>query len=847
MISLKDILLDSPSSIYSPGIIGGSCAVKTPFLEPGTELEALTAKMGDRTYRYSRPRSPPTSYSVGRGVTTNAGYTSYGGELHAVPTRREVYSTPRANVLPVTTTTYKIQPDSVARASSLHDSSHSSSHRRSTLDSMSRPTLAPPQPRLRPTVHGGAGRSTSPSQSAYRSDNDGDYYAVPASSASSRSHRGHHHHRRHNSATTMDNGDMGARSVPPPRIRAGGSDREYYSSAAPRPRGGYPGTVVRHNDPITVEHSDDGYGYTNPRDLVQYDLNQAPRRRHDSFDAGSRPARPSSISSYGDLVPPKAYERERGPPMSTRGFDKINARADARAVYDVPPVRTTVPVEPVQPVPRLRPDPYESDAPRRPASRSSSRRPVSVYQEPERQRMHRDEYYDPRDDDLRDRKEKVRHAERSDRYEDDSRSYEYERERRSEKHRRDDDDRQPERKHHTGRDALATGLSLAAGALGLNAAAKAGRNDDREDRNDRSDREDNRRTRDSSKRDPSADPRRYKEKRDDRDSPPVDKNARDTQERLMPPPPRREERSRDRSNVRDDVPDRRRTPRPEAAAPEDSRNVRDARDRDSDTRRREKAEVAGETQPTSRRTSPTLDTSIEAPPPRSRAGTVNASTPTTPFNPKDPMDLRALREQLANQDAPDTREPIPRDASRVQSKEPLREAPVEKSSFEPREKSSFDPRDPRDLSNIKAELSARDENRGRGEMVAYPTNDEKPGTVRVVSPPRNAPEKTEPPKPKGILRQPREKFPEDPAPIREGVAPLKDAKKDGVPPDARWTKISRKLVNPDALEAGKERYEARDDFVIVLRVLSREEVQGYAEATQMIRGTFSAFLSSPFS
>jgi hypothetical protein len=102
-----------------------------------------------------------------------------------------------------------------------------------------------------------------------------------------------------------------------------------------------------------------------------------------------------------------------------------------------------------------------------------------------------------------------------------------------------------------------------------------------------------------------------------------------------------------------------------------------------------------------------------------------------------------------------------------------------------------------------------------------------------VSPPR---EKSAEKAVKGILRPPREKFPEDPSPVREGVAPLKDAKKDGVPPDARWTKISRKLVNPAALEAGKERFEEREDFVIVLRVLSRDEVQGYAEVTQRIRG-----------
>jgi hypothetical protein len=85
-----------------------------------------------------------------------------------------------------------------------------------------------------------------------------------------------------------------------------------------------------------------------------------------------------------------------------------------------------------------------------------------------------------------------------------------------------------------------------------------------------------------------------------------------------------------------------------------------------------------------------------------------------------------------------------------------------------------------------------------------------------------------------ILRKPRETFPEDPSPIREGVAPLK--RMDGVPPDVRWTKIKRNLVSPEALQAGKERFEAREDFVIVLRVLSREEIQGYVEVTEQIRG-----------
>ena len=106
--------------------------------------------------------------------------------------------------------------------------------------------------------------------------------------------------------------------------------------------------------------------------------------------------------------------------------------------------------------------------------------------------------------------------------------------------------------------------------------------------------------------------------------------------------------------------------------------------------------------------------------------------------------------------------------------------------------------------------------------------------MRVVTPSQEEP-KSPAPAPKGILRPPREKFPEDPAPVREGVAPLKDAGKGGIPATARWTKIDRKMVNPEALEAGNERYEERVDYVIVLRVLTREEINAYAQKTHEIR------------
>jgi hypothetical protein len=150
---------------------------------------------------------------------------------------------------------------------------------------------------------------------------------------------------------------------------------------------------------------------------------------------------------------------------------------------------------------------------------------------------------------------------------------------------------------------------------------------------------------------------------------------------------------------------------------------------------------------------------------------------------------------------------------------------------------TFDPTDTEDLEALKEALNSKEtvpmteiENDRR---PRDPLANTKSRRLRVVSPPRHVDEN----KPvKSILRHPRETFPYDPTPTSEGVAPLKDKKKDGIPPDARWTKISRKLVNPEALEAGKERFEAREDFVIVLRVLSSDEVQGYAEVTQRIRG-----------
>jgi hypothetical protein len=92
---------------------------------------------------------------------------------------------------------------------------------------------------------------------------------------------------------------------------------------------------------------------------------------------------------------------------------------------------------------------------------------------------------------------------------------------------------------------------------------------------------------------------------------------------------------------------------------------------------------------------------------------------------------------------------------------------------------------------------------------------------------------------KGVLLASREKLAEDPKPIHEEVAPRKDAPKGGIPPDAMWTKLERELVNPKVLEAfGESCVEVEGGLVIILRVLSRQEIEFFAQATITHKGLF---------
>lgn len=102
---------------------------------------------------------------------------------------------------------------------------------------------------------------------------------------------------------------------------------------------------------------------------------------------------------------------------------------------------------------------------------------------------------------------------------------------------------------------------------------------------------------------------------------------------------------------------------------------------------------------------------------------------------------------------------------------------------------------------------------------------------RIVSPPSKEIDQRHL---KGILCQPRERFPEYPSHIR----PLRGDQKR-TPSHTSFTKISRKIVNTSALEALNETYEERDDYIIVFRVLSKQEIQDFATITHEIRGIYT--------
>ncbi|KAI9734414.1 MAG: hypothetical protein M1818_006802 [Claussenomyces sp. TS43310] len=56
-----------------------------------------------------------------------------------------------------------------------------------------------------------------------------------------------------------------------------------------------------------------------------------------------------------------------------------------------------------------------------------------------------------------------------------------------------------------------------------------------------------------------------------------------------------------------------------------------------------------------------------------------------------------------------------------------------------------------------------------------------------------------------------------------------------IPPDAKWTQVRRSLISPEVLAQDGRRYEARSDFVAILGVLSRKDIEAYVARTAALR------------
>ncbi|PKS09411.1 hypothetical protein jhhlp_004026 [Lomentospora prolificans] len=606
--------------------------------------------------------------------------------------------------------------------------------------------------------------------------------------------------------------------------------------------------AYRHSRPIVVYPSNprhstidlgDDYGYTKPGELLQYDLEHPKQhhrhKRHDSFDHYARPniyynpeRRGFSIETNRTYEPTPGGKSESrgGPPPTTWGLDKLNRSS---TVYD--------PVPPPAPIP---PAPLRDAAPSSPRERRGSNRhtrPVSLYQDmpprpygdgfyrPQDESRHRREHreYDDAgrhhldeevfiDDNVRTRGFGIRTdtappTEPEDRHErrerergrrehvesvplrrsDDNIDREWERidtreledknERRRSKPRpaiKDDDEDLPPLKEKDGEPSKKLRDNLKAG-LGIAASAIGlGPMVNKEGKESNEKGKERRESPERRERNRAA--RRPSDEADERDS------SSDEVEIISA---RASDRRRPREKVYLPKEQKERADPPEPGPVKDGRREADS------------SPVAGEGSSRVARGSPHAEEEAD----RSRRRERLPS-----FNPNDTDDLRDIQKKLAALNV-----------SEKQDKTVVVEPPGDGS----REEST---REERSVS------SRREPSRGRDLVLSNP--EEK--AVRVVSPPPNEKAETKPIK--GILKAPSSKFPEDPNPIREGVAPHKnDEKLKEVPPGARWTRISRKIVNPEALDIGKERFEVRDDFVIVLRVLSKEEIQAYAAATTVLR------------
>ncbi|KAK4178870.1 hypothetical protein QBC36DRAFT_181457 [Triangularia setosa] len=823
-------------------------------------------------YRYSGAvgrRSPPI-YNPARAslpVTHSPGYPLYSGDIHSMTaSHHEGLMRPsddyRPTAVPVSATSYAVRKEPVTRSTSVQDGPREhriadAANKRPIIVTTKHPPTAP--------------RSNSPSRDSrdpYRSSDEGQYYTQPAVS-----------------------GNRGRTTGGPAPFSAAMDDDEYRrlkerTETDRLPRGGgdpYRTRPVYTGPPRsnTVDYEDDGFEYTKPSELARYDLeHDRPRRRRESLDRYYRP----TVSVSTDLALGRPYEQNEGrrvrpgPPPTTWGLDKINRAPTmpaAGGIYDGAGVRMPVaapdarrsglaiegppgsPMSEPHGVPSTRPlnllengpprsghyDDYYDDFDRDRgyfqddvANRGFGIRVDSGLEEPRRppdRIYHDDRRRDPRrdygdrevrrrsDEDLevirRDHEDRER-RDRRDRDHDYAIEDDYDRDRRRHNRSPPSEDERDRDGRKDRVDPLAAGIGIAAASLGLGAAMQS-RKDDKNDSPSRR------------YRDEEDDRRRYGEPESAYSRPPRKEPLLGDEDFEIVEHPKDRDRERDRERDRDRDRERERERERERDRERERERERDRerdRDRERERERAARNEPVAEIEPGRKRPENDAKASADnAPVPANReedgkARPIRRRPRASSFNPNDTAGLAELKAKLAETEEKD----------KTSSSKP--EIPVVREPSPERRPSPVGKRDREDDSGamvVKEDSSRVGSRSSSGEITPSSSTDR---TVRVVDPPK---EKEAEKKPiKGILKQPKPKFPEEPNPVREGVAPHKDDKtKANVPPGARWTKISRKMVNPEALTIGKERFEVRDDFVIVLRVLSKEEIQAYADATAKLR------------
>lgn len=593
--------------------------------------------------------------------------------------------------------------------------------------------------------------------------------------------RGSAHHQRHNSATRAETGryfGAAAPAAPAPRV-----ERSYHS------RGPYVEKVADSRTNLPRYTEEPAVEYTGPREQFDRDYPTATRSRRESLGRRERP---------GSAFEPRneAYRRETAPPSSSRQLARVE-RDDRKSGFESDPDKSR-----------------NSTKVRRP-----SRGPV-LHQ--------RDEGYSSSRDDYDSRRVPNKYAVTDDiapesarsRYRDSERDTERELER----HRPDiDRDRERERERERPRRAE------------REEEIPSDRDRDRDRREKRPERPREREWERERERERDRDRDRDRERERERDR---DRPYHKDHEAIEEDEPRRRHKRKDNRDSRDPSPDhsglkalatvavgglaaagianhksgkekeeersdseKQRERRHRRRKSRDPRDVEKSNGEDEESRRYRKERRSQKDEQGDSSGSDTPDDESTRKRPRSRTR-----------QRRDTQDSTTDREKPAQLALPAPE--MERKPSREPETGTTREAPV--SNFAPERKQD---------SPVNKE--GRTMSPGEGE-------DGRPRRVSIVEPVR---EKKDDVKPRGILKKPREvPFPEDPNPQREGVAPLKQAGKEGIPPGARWTKVSRILVNPEALERSHLRFEEREDYVIVLKVLSREEIEKLAERTREIRG-----------